>query len=178
MSIIHDALKKVQKSMQKNPDTSTPTTSSEGFIETLSSPESQQKSSSAQWIPTLVLVTLAVGGAFLYLRMQKNHQPKHLAEIVTAAPVKVAPPKVVSTPVPTPPASTTPAPVAPTPAAKPKPVLNIQGVMAQGSKNVALINDGIYEEGSVVEGQKILKISLNAITVEHDGHQEIIPIKK
>jgi hypothetical protein len=189
MSIIHNALKKVQKSMQKNSETPAPTTSSEGFIETLSSTESKQRNPSTPWVPTMVLVILGIAIAFGILQLQKNPsllaklnlnmkpaESKPLAQIVT--PVKVEQPKAASnSPVATP-APSAIAPVATVTTVATPPVLNVQGIMASGHKIVALINNEIYEEGSFVNGQKILKISMNSLTLEHDGHQEIIPIKK
>ncbi|MDE2222638.1 MAG: hypothetical protein KGK03_06165 [Candidatus Omnitrophica bacterium] len=55
--------------------------------------------------------------------------------------------------------------------------LNIHGVLAGGSKNLVLIDDQVYQEGDEVDGIKIVKISLNAITVINNGQEEIIPVK-
>ncbi len=57
-------------------------------------------------------------------------------------------------------------------------VLDVQGVMADGNHNVALINGNIYEEGSIINGIKIIKINLNALTIERDGQQETIAVRK
>ena len=64
------------------------------------------------------------------------------------------------------------------PAAPAPGVITVEGVMADGNHNVALINNNIYEAGALVNGTKILQITANAVTIEHDGKQEIIEVKK
>ena len=76
----------------------------------------------------------------------------------------------------------------PTPPAATKPnadalsgdfVLNVQGVMSSAEHgNVALINNNVYETGSVINGIKILRISLQEIVVEHNGIEETLAVKK
>ena len=60
----------------------------------------------------------------------------------------------------------------------PSTTLNVQGIMASDSHNVVLINNKIYTEGEIVDGVKILAISMDALTIERDGNQEIISVKK
>ncbi len=55
--------------------------------------------------------------------------------------------------------------------------LNIHGVMSDGPNNVVLINDQVYQEGDEVNGVKIIKISLNSITVINNGKEETIRVK-
>lgn len=208
MSIIHDALKKVQQSMQNNKSASPESGSTpEEPIETLpssnSSSESPKEKGGVKAILLVIgaLIVVILSGAYLSSQLKakypslfsglhwhfsfnffkKQSPPKPLAQIVIpAAPTHhVAPPSespkpqnVSSTPikpqVPSVPSNSTPSPT----------VLNVQGIMANNNHNVALINNNVYEEGDVVNGYKILKINLNAITVEHDGQEEIIPIKR
>jgi hypothetical protein len=64
--------------------------------------------------------------------------------------------------------------VAPTPDVKnsPKPLtknLNINGIMTMGDKNVALINNEIYEVGDMVNGMEIVVISLDRVQVLDQG---------
>ncbi len=55
--------------------------------------------------------------------------------------------------------------------------LNIHGVMSNGTSNLVLINDQVYQEGDEVDGIKILKINLNTITVLNNGQEEKIRVK-
>jgi type II secretory pathway component PulC len=55
--------------------------------------------------------------------------------------------------------------------------LNIHGVMANGSKNLVLINDQVYQDGDEVDGIKIVKINLDHITVINNGEEEQISVK-
>ena len=56
--------------------------------------------------------------------------------------------------------------------------LKIHGIMANGSSNLVLINDDVYQEGDEVEGAKIVKINLNSITLLNNGKEETIRIGK
>jgi len=55
--------------------------------------------------------------------------------------------------------------------------LNIHGIMANASGNLALINDQVYQEGDSVGGTKIVKINLDSITVIINGVEEKIHVK-
>lgn len=57
--------------------------------------------------------------------------------------------------------------------------LNIQGVMATDDHdNLVLINDQVYREGDEINGAKITKINLNAITIINNGKEETISVGK
>ena len=194
MSIIHDALKKVQVSMQQNPLPPNSIKPPEDEVEVLPSSSSgsnkKEKSQFSSWFLIIVsLIILGFSGNLILLQIQKKHPeflsrihlnfsfkflkkespPKPLAQVII--PQEPIAPKITPTPVE---ASTPPT----NPAPPPPIVLNIQGIMANNNQNVVLINNNVYEEGSVINGQKIVKISLDAITVEHNGQQEVIQIKK
>ena len=49
--------------------------------------------------------------------------------------------------------------------------------MSNDTGNVALINDQIYQEGDSVDGVKIVKISLDSVTVINNGKEETISVK-
>ena len=53
----------------------------------------------------------------------------------------------------------------------------IHGVMANGSRNIVLINDQVYQEGDDVDGVKIVKINLDSITVNNNGKEQTIRVK-
>jgi hypothetical protein len=205
MSIIHDALKKVQQSMQKETAANPESAHVAPVEEVQRSAPSEKKPPYVLIISLCILTPLllvwAAGGLVLPLMKQRfpQHIPawlhklsflekkveaKPLAQIVIppAAEPAPAPPSQEAKPAAAsneqassnvPSQETAPATVPSTPM-----VLNVQGVMANSSQNVVLINNEIYEEGGVVNGYKIIKINLNAIVVEHDGQQETIPIKK
>ena len=90
----------------------------------------------------------------------------------------VASSKPIPTSVPAPVASsiqTTPSPNSSTAATPPsEPTLAVQGIMAQGTSNIALINNRIYEEGSEINGMKIVKINLNNLVVTQNGQEKTI----
>jgi len=55
--------------------------------------------------------------------------------------------------------------------------LNIHGIMSNGTGNLVLINDQVYQEGDEVDGTKIVKINLNSITVINNGTEQTINVK-
>ena len=55
--------------------------------------------------------------------------------------------------------------------------LNIHGIMANASGNLVLINDQVYQEGDSVDGAKIVKINLDSITVINNGTEQTILVK-
>ncbi|HSV43833.1 MAG TPA: hypothetical protein VLJ10_04685 [Candidatus Bathyarchaeia archaeon] len=64
------------------------------------------------------------------------------------------------------------------PAPKAKPVIKLQGVMVMGGKNLALINNDIYEVGDTVNNVEILNISSKQITVLENGEEKTIKVSK
>lgn len=53
----------------------------------------------------------------------------------------------------------------------------IQGIMARDDKNVALINNEIYEVGQTIQGRKIISISADSIQVSHRGKIKTLQVK-
>lgn len=53
----------------------------------------------------------------------------------------------------------------------------VEGVMSMGGKMIALINGSIYEEGQSIDGKTITAINFAAVTVMEDGIKEDLPIK-
>jgi len=63
-------------------------------------------------------------------------------------------------------------------APKPIPItLNIHGIMANGDHNLVLINDQVFQEGDEIDGAKIVKIDLDSITIINNGIQQTILVK-
>ena len=56
--------------------------------------------------------------------------------------------------------------------------ITIGGIVDMGDKNVALINDKIYEIGDTVDGMKIINISLDSVQMINKGETETFMVKK
>jgi type II secretory pathway component PulC len=198
MSIIHDALKKVQQG--RNPKTpSTPET--DYLYDTLSpdqkaeqadqasiknnapKPSVVKKINSLLAMLCAILITIAIFG-FIFQQFRQDipkftkwirvsycqllHK-KILPDFQTRAPEDLKPLAQL----------TVSAPAASNTAKTPPPLtLNIHGVMANDSGNLVLINDRVYQEGDTVEGAKIVKINLDSITIINDGKEETISVGK
>jgi len=58
-------------------------------------------------------------------------------------------------------------------------VLRIKGIMTTKGKNVALIHNGIYEKGDIVDGMTIIEISPTQVTLTNSqGEQTVLGISK
>ena len=55
--------------------------------------------------------------------------------------------------------------------------LDIRGVMSDANGNLVLINDQVYQEGDEVDGAKIVKINLDSIKVINNGIEQTIFVK-
>lgn len=56
--------------------------------------------------------------------------------------------------------------------------LNIEGIMVMENKNVVLINNEIYEEGEFLQGMKIIKISMDRIELLDNGKIKTLNVNK
>ena len=174
MSIIHDALKKVQQTM------TTAQIKPGDIVAVLPSfsrapdkkPISRRLSRILVSIGLLLIVATDV---FIFSQIKKQYpQPSRLYPPAPVAQTPVA--KTSVPPVTRPLTQTT---IGPAATKKTVPLaLNVQGVMASGGHNVALINNNIYEEGSFINDARILKINLNAITIERDGEQKTVMVTR
>jgi len=202
MSIIHDALKKVQQQLTPpSPKTDdiqiqTPTTDEEP-VEYLDStapiappkpkPPIKNKIQSMYVVTCTVLITLAVtiaSGTYIYQQCQ-NDIPKvqnlakksfdkliHKKELPEFKPLAPPPLKSLAQLTVNPATTKTPSPT------KLEPItLDIHGIMANASGNLVLINDQVYQEGDEIDGTKIVKINLDSITVLNNGTEQTIPVK-
>lgn len=213
MSIIHDALKKVQQGLSEEkkentgylystPSETPPKIVKEKPVERLTSTKSQIKSLLAMLCAILitgaciVLLIHQINTYFpdllrtvkssYYRLIHKEEVPdfKTKKVLVPLAKITVLPPapKPVippATPAAARPITTNTATAAiPAPPAETKPqTLNIHGVMSNGSQNVVLIDDQVYQEGDEVDGIKILKINLDSITILNNGQEQSIRVK-
>ena len=181
--------------MGKNASSINPIDTSKEIIEVLPSPSinSNLKRRPGQSIPWLLIILstilVCVSLVFIFLKTQDKKQnflngqhlslPSITKSIVNKstsplnkplAQVTITPVASTNSPVTTP--STT------SPSTTSSSVLNVSGILSNDNHNVALINDTIYEEGSIINGIKIVKINLDAITIERDGKEETIIVKK
>lgn len=174
MSIIHDALKKVQENFTRKvapaPDPSGPP------------PEKEPKKVSPLSILfaiILVLVCLYFG----YNQLLKNWDRIRIAfDLPNVKLQKIEIPKItVSTPTDSKPKTLsenrTPVPMAKIQTENQE-NLNIQGVLTQGNSTVVLINDKIYEEGDEINGIKIVSIDSVSVTILKNGKEENIRVRR
>ncbi len=189
MSIIHDALKKVQKSMEQNNTPINPFKLQEDIVEVLPSlnPKKKKNNSTLLWISIITSVLILFGFVLFIFSEIKSKNPKFLFSLnlnsIMRTQTHSSKTKITPTPTSSPvkEAAQTPTantPIANAPPLSPSPTLDLQGIMASSGQNIALINNSVYEEGAVIDGKKIIKINLNTITIEYNGKQEEITLKK
>lgn len=171
MSIIHEALKKVQNSLQDQ----IPPPPRLGGTEPLTvvPAEGEAKNGAKGGWKTLVLVLSAVAvlttAGYVYRQGASSPAPHPAVPKIGSPP----PVQVNAAPVPQPEAK---AEAKPEPRPEHADTLNIHGIMSDPNGNVVLIDNGIYAEGDEVQGVKIVKISLDGIVVLKDGKEETIRV--
>ncbi len=156
MSIIHDALKKVQNGLQNR--------ASPVVGRPLTSPGAK-----GGWKIIVLILSAAAVLTAGYVYWSRPSVPK------TEPPPPV---HVNAAPVPQPEPHNGGAEAKPKPEPKPEhaDTLNIHGIMSDPKGNVVLIDNGIYAEGDEVNGVKIIKISLDGIVILKDGKEETIRV--
>ncbi len=194
MSIIHDALKKVQQTNRV--EAPTPPPSPPPAPESVHQPQPAGDKDKIS-IPLLIAVICAVI-AMIFAALPQFMPRKNLSR---PAPENMpAQPRVTTRPAPEPVMTATPssdamskaiadamsAPAmpAPMPPATPKafdpndPISSIQieGVMEQDGKKVALINGNVYEEGQTIYNRIISEITFDSLTVMENGQKRTVPI--
>ena len=204
MSIIHDALKKVQRGLAPKDDetqvtSSTTTQNTSGYIyetlpeiETLPPSDQQtadQKPSIQNKIKSILALICAAGitvASVFYIWQQfQTDVPK--AQIFTKKsfdklikkihPLNINPPAPVAL---KPLALLTidPSATKTSNSTNLAPItLNIHGIMSNANGNLVLINDHVYQEGDEVDGAKIVKINLDSIMVIINGREQTIIVK-
>ena len=198
MSIIHDALKKVQQSNPGGaPKPAAPLPPQPRTPDPANMPERTN-------IPLLVAV-LCAAIAMLFAALPhftskgpaasvKNEKPAALPQPAQNVPPPVPGPVPPSThamaqalagavAVPTVPAGAQTVPVKePTPREPADPndplgSVQIEGVLETGGKKAVLINGNIYEEGQTIYGRIIMQISFDELTVIDNGRKRVLRIK-
>jgi len=194
MSIIHDALKKVQKGLSSKSDEVEVINEDSSEIEIL--PPSRQETVVVKSIIqnkiksalALICATTITVLSVMYICQQfKNEVPlaqrfaknsfnkliHQLQPLNTKTPAHVAPaPKPLAQ------ITINPLTTKTSESTKPAPTtLDIHGIMANATGNLVLINDQVYQEGDEIDGAKIIKINLDSITINNNGTQQTIFVK-
>ena len=181
MSIIHDALKKAQNKLEgkQNTDASEKMQSAER-IETASSAVpsrqtmSQPQSASSSPIPLILglsLLALACLLFFLFPYLKKS-KPQTPPQQISVQPQATLPKTIPTTAVAAPPV-TAPAQGTVSPAG----ALTLNGIMMTGKKQVALINNKIYEVGDMVNDKKIIDITMDKVELLDGGNTIILNVR-
>ena len=160
MSIIHEALKKAQQSLQKK------TSAPDGPAITAGRPS--RVGNGLFFLILFVIISAALSAGYMYWRARPVKTSVVSLTPPAAPPKNITPAPVEPVKTAVPPADTAPKPVVP------RPSLKIQGIMADPRGNVALINDRVYAEGDDIDGAKIVKISLDSIVISRDGTEETL----
>ena len=190
MSIIHEALKKVQASLHKQPSVPVEGTAGgqppgEAIAEGGSSVNSKKPKSSSYFLLIFLALTAAAAlwfmGPSIIQSLSKNKTLLDLQKSMKKNPIFPDSPKPAQ-----PLAKIILPPASESTAAEPKNpsaghsnpvVFNVQGVMTNKGSTVALINGKIYERGEDIGEAKILNIDTDAITILRDGKEETIRVK-
>ena len=171
MSIIHEALKKVQLSLRNRPgapDAAAATIVGSMAPET-SAPAAAPKS--FNWPVILIsLVVLGIGGYLVYQQSSKIPEVRSFIAKVNPIPQRPLGPLAKI------PAKTSAAATANT-NKQTHDEFSVQGIMSKNGSTVALINGKIYAKGDSIDGIKITNINEEAITLLRDGQEEKIRVR-
>lgn len=215
MSIIHDALKKVQQSLspkkdeapkdqpvntQQNTEYIYATTPVEHLTPAkeqapVQAPEDKSniKNGIKSFFAILCALAITIGSIWYLYQQYRNYIPQAQRKLKTSfyklihktevpefkakKPEELKPlAQITINPVPSTTATTNGTTVPALPSQAPI-TLDVHGIMANTTGNLALINDQVYQEGDSVGGAKIIKIDLNSITVNINGTDETIHVK-
>jgi hypothetical protein len=165
MSIIHEALKKVQQNFSAMPPAADPAATPSQPVDAAA----PQKPVPNVWMSLLSVLLVAGAALFLYSQCLKHWpQIRQLFNLPARTLPKIALPKLSF-----PKAVSSPAVAKAAPNA-----FNVQGVVTQNGHAVALINDRIYEAGDQIGEVKIVSISASAVTVLRNGVEETVPLQR
>lgn len=190
MSIIHDALKKVQ---EKNAKLTPPPAQAPSIREQAVSPDADTSLPQTHSRPLTILLlgtlSIVVIIIFAILWSVAKGTTEHAApassvqpaETIPAPQQPVAAEVIPQTPAPAPTslnlATSVLAPAAPQiDPNDPLSSLRIEGIMDMGDKKVALISGNIYEEGQTIYGKIIAEITLDSVTIVDNGSKRTFPV--
>ncbi len=193
MSIIHDALKKVQ---QTKP--ATPSTKSLPPVPAQPPAKQDDKVNIPLFVAALCAIVAMIFAALPYIALKMNPPPEQPAPAATP----IATPTPQKPPPPPPPLPTSKImtnailraitiPILSTPAVtipKTRPLdkttnsddsfkdIQVEGVLDMGGKKAVLINGNIYEEGQTIYGKAISEITFNSLTIVDNGKKRTISV--
>lgn len=146
MSIIHEALKKVQSNRSEN------------------KPQPQKSKSISRIIVALgaVLILIICGISGYQVIKLANRNSDTLAPVITNATISTSP--------------TLPVVNLPPPSRTKRGQIFLTGIVIMDGRNFALINDEFYEEGEKVEGAKITKITDDSVDILQKGKTRTIKV--
>jgi len=170
MSIINEALKKIEKGLQNSPQLK------EALTEAKDNPAHKKR----VYLLIILIVSLTLSTVIMLIRLshKQKMQPqtshgKKGAALATPNPSPEAPPAPAATPA----ASATiplkegekKAPLKEVKKEAPELVLN--GIFFSGQDGYALINNQIVREGDSIEGLKVTKISADTVELDNQGER-------
>jgi hypothetical protein len=174
MSIIHDALKKVQQT--NNPGSVPPPAPLQEPGQRPDPKNVSNKTNIILLITTICAIVVMIFAALPQFTPKKTVPTPTPATQITQEKQTAAAPAAITAPV-----SATPAPEMPAKKTNdpkdPLSSMQIEGVMDMEGKKVVLINGNIYEEGQTIHGKIISKIAIDSLTVMEDGKERTFPIK-
>ncbi len=171
MSIINDALKKVQQNLDRQKKVPA------GISTPLTKPAPKERFSdiAEAFIIASFLGSLLVLGTFFFLGPKKKALPPPVVDENTSTAEK-APENLI------------PPPAAPTPPSIPSGNageaknrvfgMTLNGIVKMGEEYVALINNKIVREGDVVGARKVLRIEKDQVKVFDRGETVILKLKR
>jgi len=179
MSIIHEALKKVQRTTPSGPATTPayPATAATGTpAPTAAAPKPATTPLTIISLTVLGVAVITVLAILTKLAVETTQHPRMISSVHQTPAVAAPQPAVPATPkVPAPPlAAAIEPPVPAANAATSETPFKIEGIMDMGNKKVALINGNVYEEGQTVNGLMITSIGLDHVTVMENGTPRVI----
>ena len=194
MSIIHDALKKIQeKTPSPNPGPAAVPGHEQPWDSVWEKPAATTATTASPhpiFIVFGVALSIAVLVIFTVLFRLAKEAMSHPKSVIDNSATQIVFPKpssiseAITSAIAGPSASSALLNRAVTPVSDPSKLslapgsLRLEGIMDMGSKRVALINGEIYEEGQLVEGKMIAEISRTKVTIIDNGMKETLPLKK
>ncbi|MBF0123039.1 MAG: hypothetical protein HQL21_06505 [Candidatus Omnitrophica bacterium] len=188
MSIIHDALKKVQEKNAKEAPAKAPASTASPATAPLipTAPQAPQENRTVIFLLGTLIVVIVMYGIITNIPKRPGEQITITASQIPVTQVQQKGP--VSVPMPSSALTQTqetptqpPEPVAEKPLVDPNDPLSslrIEGIMDMGDgKKVALINGNMYEEGQTIYGRIITEITLDSVMIMDDGKKRILPVK-
>jgi type II secretory pathway component PulC len=149
MSIISDALKKVENSSENRP-------------QLLGSPEPGKKGINRLVVFLLAALTIGIG---LFKTLTTRHTPtKQQSSSSSTSLTTSVIPEIQQ-------AALVPAPL------EDEKLIQLTGIALMEGKNFAIINGNVFQEGDKVGGAKLVKITKDAVTIDREGRQIQLSLK-